>query len=577
MTVMPGAVEPSGSAHEKTLACLLLVLFVWFGNFLDFNKFSLYVDDLTFLGRALQVPNWFDNYLANMISYSDGRPIQYALICLTGQIISKTGSFGPAYIFLFVVTAASIVATWWALTYRFSNAVAFIAASVLALSPLVSVRPFLNGIASPAALLFLMLAGVLYVSGWRVLSYAVSGLILLSYELTFPIFVLLPVLLKPMRTRRDLYGFAGHAVICAALLVAYTVFKDHYGAGRLQSAMAGHNPIALGAGVAGASFRSVVYGVSGSLDLPLWLGRIALTADTIIWAVLAFVVFAYLLHRLPSRQAGLQSDRSLVLQTIGVLLLMALAGYALVYFANPEGARGVLDRDSRFHSVANLPLSILTAMLLGEALAISQRVWLRGAVIAIEATYLALIFAFSVSHQDDFARETERQRLLVTQLVMDHPMMDPQATFVVQMPATDWRRFSSIEYNDNHSFYFLLPDLFDFSRGTGQRVGPDIRIVLGDSWPQLMTPGEGDQLNWPSWMWPPKPEHVGHIWAYDFSADGRLTPVPGPVAVGGRNILHDGPDAADGALDLRTAKRLPLFDVFMGPDVAIVDAALKDR
>ena len=80
--------------------------------------------------------------------------------------------------------------------YRFSNAVALTATAVLAISPLVSVRPFLNGIATPVAILILMIAGVLYVSGRKLSSYVVASLILLTYEMVFPVFALLPALLK---------------------------------------------------------------------------------------------------------------------------------------------------------------------------------------------------------------------------------------------------------------------------------------------------------------------------------------------------------------------------------------------
>jgi hypothetical protein len=568
--VKSGIIVSPVPPRERILSCLFLVLLVWLGNFFESTKFSLYVDDLSFLGRALQVTNWFENFVANVGAYSDGRPIQFGLIDLTGQIISATRSFGPAYVFLFGLTAASIVATWWALTYRFSNTVALIAAAVLALSPLVSVRAFLNGIASPAALLFLMLAGVLHVTGRRIASYAVSVLILLSYELAFPAFVLLPALLAPLRSRRDVYRLIGHALICTALLIGYTVFKDHYGGNRLQAALAGHSAVDLGLGIVKTTFRSLVFGLWGSVDLPLWLNRITASADTIVWGFLAFAAFACLLHRLPRPAAG---DRAYTAQSVAILLFLSLSGYVLVYFASPDGAETVLDRNSRFHSVASLPLSVLTGLALVWLMAAARGAFLRSAAVGLSAAYLALIFAFSVSHQNEFAGETERQRLLVAQLVMDHPKMDPQATFIVVRPGGDWRQLSSIESADNHSFYYLLPDLFDFG-GNGRRVGPAIRMVRGDDWPQLLTVGEGDAINWPSWMWPPRPEHIGNIWAYEQAADGRLTPVSGPIMVGGRNILHDGPDVPEGAVDLRKAKRLPLFDVFLGPQAAIVNAAL---
>ena len=564
-------------SREGALCCLLLVAVVWFGSFFEFERFSLYVDDLSFLGRVFQTPNLFLNYLINVGPYSDGRPIQFGLIDLTGAIMTAAGSLGPAYIFLFALTAASIVATWWALTYRFSNAVALLAATILALSPLVSVRPFLNGIASPVALIFLMLATVLYVKGRPVLAYLVSTLILLSYELTFPVFALLPALLMPARTRRDAWRLAGHVAICVGLLSAYAVFKGVYGGARLGGAMAGHGAIELVAGIVRASFRSLGYGVLRGVDVPLWLERITPSSDMICWAVLAFAGFAALLRHLAPSRTLLQRDRNLAVQTVALLLLMALAGYSLVYFGYPDGARNVFGRDSRFHSVANLPLSILTALVLVELLALARRVWLRATVIGLAAGYLALIFAFSVSHQEEFARETDRQRRIVTQLILDHPVMDRQATFLIEVPAVDERHRPSIEYEDGHSFYYLLADFFDFSKGTGERVGPAIRMMQGDGWRDELTLGPDGAVVWPSWSWPPTPEHAGHIWLYRSTADGALTPVPGPLLVGGRDVLHEGPDVPDDALDLSRATKLPLFGYMMGSYAPIVDAILQHR
>jgi hypothetical protein len=258
-----------------------------------------------------------------------------------------------------------------------------------------------------------------------------------------------------------------------------------------------------------------------------------------------------------------------------VLTLMVLAGYVLVYFGLPGGARFILDRDSRFHSVANLPLSILTALALVELPLLAGGRWPRAAILALGAGYLALILAFSISHQDDFAREAERQKLAMAQLIVDHPMMDRQATFILEEPDLGDRDLPAIEYRDGHSFYSLMMDLFDFSNGVGGRVGPAIRIVAGEDWREELTLGENGEVKWPTWVWPRKPELAGHIWLYRFPLDGPLTPVHAPVLVNGRDILHQGPDTPDDALDLRQAYELPLFDVLMGQEGAVVNAALQ--
>jgi hypothetical protein len=563
-------------SKEAAFSCSVLILILWFGNFFEFDRFSLYADDWAYLGRVFSRRFNYDIWLNGIFPYSDGRPIQFGLIELSGYLINCTGSFGAAYIALFLITALSVLVTWWALTYRFSNAVALIATAVIAISPLVSVRPFLNGIATPAAVLFLMVAGILHVSGRKLASYLVAALILLSYEMVFPLFVLLPALLKPLRTRGDIYRLFGHALICAAMILAYAVFKDKFGGSRLTAAIGGQSAIEVGWEVVATAVGSFANGVAGSVDLGLWLAKIRLDVGVKAWAVVAFAVFGCLLHYGAKANAGVEpADRRLIAQTVAVLLLMALAGYGLSYFADTGGAQEVLDRGSRLHSAAVLPFGVLTAMALVALLEAVRRSPLLYAAIAAEAGYLAVMFAFSVSHQDEFAAEAERQRLLVTQLVIEHPLMDPQASFIIEVPMVNPTHHPAIEYEDSHSLYFLLRDLFDFG-GKTRDSGPTIRMFTGDGWRQVLTPGPDGRLDWPPGTYPADPAYAGHIWCYELTPDGRLHRVRTPILVGGRDILHEGPDVADGAVDLAKIPRLPLFDKVMGSDTEIIDAVRRN-
>jgi hypothetical protein len=577
-------------------SCLILILVVWFGNFFEFDRFSLNADDWCYLGTGATPDAKISCYLGpgsqtlwtasgwldGIRTYAGGRIGQWSLNYLLGVLIHYSGSLATGYIFLFLITALSVLATWWALTYRFSNTVALVAAIVLAISPLVSVRPFLNGIASPAALFFLMISGILYVSDKKILSYLVSILIIICYELVFPLFVFLPILLKPIRSRRDVYKFIGHAAICAAMIATDAVIITLAHGNRLRAGVGDHSDGEVLVGIMRVMVKSVQSGLSGSVNVSSWFNKLHGMADVQIWGVLAFAGFVLLLHRAyrayraaPIGAGGGPSDRRLLAQSLAILLLMAMAGYALVYFVSPLGAGGVLGRESRFHSAANLPLSILTAMVLVGLSRISPRGWIRHGVIAAEAGYLAAMFAFSVSHQNDFALAAERHRLVVTQLAIDHPMMDPQATFIIRFADIAKRDRQSIEYDDTYSWYPMLRTLFEFPGNADGPAGPVIRIVRQDSWPQYLTPGPDDRLDWTGLVFPRLPEQAGHIWYYELSLDGVLTPLRTPIMVGGRNILHEGPDLADGAVNLGRLPKRPYFDLIMGPDAAIIEAAAR--
>ena len=71
------------------------------------------------------------------------------------------------------------------------------------------------------------------------------------------------------------------------------------------------------------------------------------------------------------------------------------------------------------------------------------------------------------------------------------------------------------------------------------------------------------------------PDHAGHIWYYELSLDGVLTPQRAPILVDGRNIRHEGPDTLDGAADLDQLRKLPDFSRIMGPDTALFDTVTQ--
>jgi hypothetical protein len=588
------AAGPAKLVSKVGLAsCIALLLVVWFGNFFEFDRFSLNADDWCYLGTGttpeaniscylgpgIQTPWTVSGWLDGIRTYAGGRVGQWSLNYLLGVLIHCSGSLAAGYAFLFLITALSVLTTWWVLTYRFSNSVALLAAIVLAISPLVSVRPFLNGIASPAAVFFLMISGFLYISDKKILSYLVSILIIICYELVFPLFVFLPILLKPIRSRRDVYKFIGHAAICAAMIATDAVIIDLSHGNRLRAGVGGHSDGEVLFGIIRVMVNSLRSGLSGSVNVASWLGKLHDRTDVQIWGVLAFAGFAVLLHRAfraaPIDTGDRPDGRRLPTQGLAVLILMAMAGYALVYFVSPLGAGGVLGRESRFHGAADLPLGILTALVLVGLARIAPRGWMKSGVIAAEAGYLAAMFAFSVSHQNDFALAAERHRLVVTQLAIDHPMMDPQATFIIRFADIAKRDRQSIEYDDTYSWYPMLRTLFEFPESADGPTGPVIRIVRDDSWPHYLTQGADGRLDWTGLVFPRLPEHAGHIWYYELSLDGVLTPLRTPILVGGRNILHEGPDPAEGAINLGRLPKRALFDMIMGPDAAIIEAVAR--
>lgn len=549
-----------------------MILAAWFGNFIEFDRFSVYADDWQWLGGFSDPPLRWADWLDGLRTYPGGRIGQWSLICLTGAVIEAFDSLQAGYLLLFAVTALAVLATWRAFTYRFSTAVALVAAIILAISPLVSIRPFLNGIAAPAAICLIMVASILHIANRRIAAYLVAILAISCYELVFPLFFFLPILLRPVGTRAELRRWLVHVAICSALLALTAVLIGHAPGAKLDATLGEHRPIGLAAGLVDADLRSFRGGLSESVNVARWARAAVSTPDLAIWAAIAIGAFALLLRRLvPADVPGLSIDRRLLAQTLGVLVLMTLAGYALVYFVSPLGAGGVIGRESRFHSAAAIPLSVFGALVLVGTCRLARGRTARAVALGGSALYLGTMFAFSVDHQGDFVRAAERQRLVIEQLALDHPVMDPRALFLIRFASAGKQNRQAIEYDDTHSWYSMLRTLFDFSAVAGPRGGPVICILPNQAEPQCLGLGQDGAVNWGGGVHPLDPGDAGHVWSYELSLDGRMTPVMAPLLVDGRNLLHQGPDDPAIGADLLRLRRKRYYRLVMGEDAIIAD------
>jgi hypothetical protein len=563
--------------NSKTgLTCaVILILVVWFGNFLDYQRFTLYSDDWLFIGKFSETPKNFANFWDGLIHYPGRRIGQWCLIYLTMCVVDYFNSFQAGYLLLFLTTALATVTTWRALAYRFSNAVAMIAAILLAISPLVSMRPFLNGIAEPVSLTLVMVAGILYVQNRRIPAYIAAILALNCYELMFPLFVFLPILLRPIRGRADLVRFFVHAAICAVLLGLAALAIVSAPGGRLIGRIGATGLIDVAAGIVGAVMQSVATGLTGSVAIGRWLTKAASTPNAGLWGLFAFAAFLPILARLDrdpfdrSQEEPFAARPRLLAQTGVILALMTLAGYALVYFADTPIAGTTIGRVSRLHTAAAVPLSIAVALALIGVCRLARRYRAGGLGIGLAAVYLASAFALSVAYQDDFVLAAERQRLVVEQLAIDHPRMDPRATFIIRFEWLPPEQRQAIDYDDSHVWYELLRSLFDFS---SDGATPTIRVFGGDGWKSFLSLGPDGRLHWSGPVYPLDPDEPGHMWYYQLSLDGVLTPLTDPVLVSGRNILHDGPDETETGIDLGARRKRRFYPLVMGRGDAILDA-----
>lgn len=503
---------------------LPLTIFAVVANFLHFRSFGLYEDDWYYTVTAWSTPaaTWFAELLYSVRHFYLGRPLQEACLYFFAYLGACFASIGSLYVIAALLYCATVVLAYHVLRLRYPIFFASVAALLFAISPITTIRQYLDGtLWSAPGLILLFLAILVYARrrGWQ-WSYVLATMALLIYEPFFFVFLAAPVFRR--RRNNTWLRIAIHLAICAAILLVYLFIRRQVSEQRLVSSLA-ERPIDIVWHMAEfalfctlRSFTSYTYGMSLALreisaEAAFWtLGLVLLAVATLFRSRISGIIRG----KRPGRSfaRGMWWIRRAALPG----LLTILLGYAVSYYSMTQTLSYPLaGRDTRFSLAATFGSSIFVASVLLFLLTILRgRIW-KLAIVVASLGVLSLLTIYSFVIQDDYAREWAHDRALLAQVVALSPDVTPDTLIVLhrswvwEPPFLKTRRLPAMN-SQPHGVEISLRHLFE------HRHGPMIFLVYSDAWKTHLGLQPDGRVHWT------KP-------SFDSSSPRDLTVPVGPI------------------------------------------------
>jgi len=418
-----------GQRKEVLISIGLILATFWAARHMLHGSFGFYEDDYTLVVRAMAA-HWPEvrEFLAGQFSQfaGQGRPLQHGLVFLFGYLSGRLGGLLPAYWLAYFIVATNCVLFYLLLRKLGDGLFALIGGLAYALFSADTTQAFLyHAFGLQPALTFLILASLAYLSGRRVLAYALSLGSLLSYETTYLVFLGIPLLEREWN-RSWSKRLALHVAIGLAILGVVTAIRATIGEERVLGLTASdllevsflHTlqgpPVAVGS--------YVLRPIQAVIDMDLGIGLVSLISLVVFWAALNWMG--------TSHRPDLTERRRLIRLLAAGLVLVALA-YPLTFTVR---AYAISGRDTRVHLAAAVGAAIVFGSAWRLALALSAAGRLRRFVPGGLSALLALLVGFGLVVQKDYARAWELQRRFWTSLVQFVPDLG-EGTVILVDPA----------------------------------------------------------------------------------------------------------------------------------------------
>jgi hypothetical protein len=537
-------------AVRRSLYALLPVLVVaWIANYLHFSEFGFYEDDWYFFAPPYLVPTslWFRIVLIEVRNFVDGRPFHFAEMHLLGYIGAATSSISLLYLICFALLAASAVLLHCVLRATFPSAFCTITTLIYLLSPLITLKQFLNGeLTFGPALICAFLAILLYRTHLRPFSYLAGIVALLTYEPTFLLFVVAP-LLQQSGPRHSRYRLrVTHAAVC--LLIVGVCVTGRLVLGQTRQ-LATISDLSIAATTRNLFLYDGFFTVS-SLESYIYAFYVGVREISLESATYCGVFILFLTAFL-FRDSGVRRiDKAFAAGRFGRArrwwwishgifggLVFTIIGYSLSYFTlYHDWLYPLSGRDTRVSATASIGSSMLLAALMILVIGVCRDRWARRVARLGVVGVLAGLFLYSFVVQRDYVTDWAHQRNFLTQLMMLSPDVHADTLFIVKVP---WltesllpgsTRRPSIGYQA-HGLQVSLRQIFGFD-------APQIFVVYSDEWRKYLQLKAG-KLYWTQTVFPggwgrstTEPITPGHVIVMEEYQNGDIRRLDAPILVG---------------------------------------------
>jgi hypothetical protein len=525
---------------------VLIIAVTWIANFLHCKAFGFYEDDWYYFAAAYRYTfmSWFGMLRREVVRFDLGRPVQNISQRVFGYVGAALSSISALYLLAFLLLSLAAVLFYLVLRIRFSTSFSTLASLILVLSPLFTIKQFLNfAFTIGPGFIFLFIAILLFNRHHRLLSVAAATAGLLTYEPLFFVYFAAPLFRRAKFSRRRRTEFLVHLAGWVLVMTFYVAARRYFAETRVNSISSG--PAATLGLMASyclrftlQSFQCYIYAAYVGLREADW--------ESVFYAAVFFIPALIVAFRLwPQRTGSLSAARrKRWLCTAAAGLLLTALGYCLAYFHLDHQAIFPLSgRATRVSGAASLGSSILVAALLSWA-GESQSRFRRVASRVLASVSLTLLFLYAFVVQRDYVADWKYQREFLAQAMLLSPDIHGDSQFVVR---TDWimeplfpgsLRRRSIGFS-RHGLQISFRALF------GDTTGPRMFFVYSDEWTKYLALHADHKLYWTQTSFPggweistTEPIVPGHVIVMNEDSHGIVTRGDAPVWIGGEQIVQ---------------------------------------
>ena len=433
------------SITKRLILFLLLAVLAWFTRFYLSSGFGLYEDDLTFIPAAIEtdfagIMSMISGYFSSLSQ--QGRPFMWSWVVLLSHLGWRLGGLQGMYVIAYLVWMMNI--TLFVLLLNKSNPDIFFVAiggiAYVVFSADTNQAFLFNAFGLQTALTFLLFSLHFYLSNpkFRWFSYILLGIVILTYETPYWLFLAAPLLTQ--LKRKDLL----HRIIENTLILTvifFIVYYLRYISGESRVAGLGFPEMIITPIEHMAIGPFVGLGIYVLRPLLVFqrfsrlLGISALIGSSVIFI---FLFWLQSTEKVSSIKEKLVSGwrRTNILSKINREMRLAFAGLIMLVFAYPLTillrAYAISGRETRVHLAAVVGVSLIIACVVTSIYRILVKRSLRLLLVAFISILFGLNFAFGFLIQQDYVRAWDLQKDFWRELLPLIPDLEDRTIVLVE-------------------------------------------------------------------------------------------------------------------------------------------------
>jgi len=419
----------------------LLLAGLWTARYMHGSRFGLYEDDLTHIPSAIQM-TWSEigAFAVDVVSNfrGGGHPFHPVLIYVLAKLGWQLGALQGLYLLGYCLIGLNTVLFFKLVQRLGGTALAGLAGVGYVVYAADTTQAFLtHSFGIQTALAMILVAFHVYLSGGRLVPYALAAAAILTYETTFLVFLAAPLMVSSWdgEWRRSYFR---HALVMGTILLADVAVRVAVGEGRVGSLGLGQiltvpvvhmiegPPVALGTYL----YRPIQS--LSTLDIEktivVALSGTVLVGILTIWRQTPFATVRSQFH--PEAPSGTTSaptktawQRLLewlpeellpLIKTGAIGLVMLGLAYPLTFTVRAYALTG---RDTRVHAAGVMGASLLVGSMMLAAVRLGGPRGKRTVVALALALWSGLMVSYGLDVQRDYVRAWDLQREFWTQLV----------------------------------------------------------------------------------------------------------------------------------------------------------------